>query len=431
METYSDLRENQWSIGYKWLFTWLALYVLLYTFPFPISSIPGLNVIFQPYTNLWNWLIPIVGKNILGIEYEIATGPNGSGDTTADYVRLFMVFSFSLVGSIIWTALDRKRPHYQKLLFWLTVLIRYYLGFMMLSYGFAKVFKLQFQHPSLFRLLEPFGEASPMGLVWTFMGASTPYTVFTGWGEVIGGLLLLFRRTTSLGAVVLIAVMTNVVMINFSYDVPVKLFSSNLLLMAVFLLALDYRRMLNLFLLNKPTGPQLQAAPFEEDHGKKLAFRIFKGLFVALYLGLQITQGVSAQKNYGEKKPKPPLFGIYEVDQFVLNQDTLPPLTTDTTRWQRLLFERWGGVRLQKMDDSYERLSVEVDSSLAELNLWPRQDTVNQYTFSYQWMDSTQLEMQGIWAGDTLWMQMRRKGPEDFQLMNRGFRWINEYPHNR
>jgi hypothetical protein len=50
---------------------------------------------------------------------------------------------------------------------------------------------------------------------------------------VVGGALLLFRRTTTAGALVLIAVLTNIVTLNFSCDVPVKLFSSHLLLMAV------------------------------------------------------------------------------------------------------------------------------------------------------------------------------------------------------
>ena len=41
--------------------------------------------------------------------------------------------------------------------------------------------------------------------------------------EVLGALLLLFRRTTALGAAVLAVVLVNVVMMNFCYDVPVKI----------------------------------------------------------------------------------------------------------------------------------------------------------------------------------------------------------------
>jgi hypothetical protein len=64
-----------------------------------------------------------------------------------------------------------------------------------------------------------------MGLLWTFMGASAAYTIFTGLGELVGGLLLTTRRTALAGALVSAAVMTHVAVLNFCYDVPVKLFS--------------------------------------------------------------------------------------------------------------------------------------------------------------------------------------------------------------
>jgi hypothetical protein len=67
-------------------------------------------------------------------------------------------------------------------------------------YGAAKVFKSQFPDPPASRLLEPLGEMSPMGLLWSFMGASEAYTVFGGLAETIPAILLMFGRTTLLGA---------------------------------------------------------------------------------------------------------------------------------------------------------------------------------------------------------------------------------------
>ena|GEM_PF-5392919 len=40
--------------------------------------------------------------------------------------------------------------------------------------------------PTLDRLVQPFGDASPMGLVWTFMGASTAYPIFAAPGCWVG-----------------------------------------------------------------------------------------------------------------------------------------------------------------------------------------------------------------------------------------------------
>jgi hypothetical protein len=48
---------------------------------------------------------------------------------------------------------------------------------------------------------------------------------------------LLFRKTKTFGSLVCITVLMNIVAMNFCYDVPVKLFSSNLLLMAKLLVS--------------------------------------------------------------------------------------------------------------------------------------------------------------------------------------------------
>jgi hypothetical protein len=68
----------------------------------------------------------------------------------------------ALTGTIVWSAVERKRPGYEKVYFWLTVYIRYYLAFTMMGYGFIKVFKTQFPFPSLGKLVQPVGELSPM-----------------------------------------------------------------------------------------------------------------------------------------------------------------------------------------------------------------------------------------------------------------------------
>ena len=91
-----------------------------------------------------------------------------------------------------------------------------------------------------------------MNVLWAFMGASRPYTVFAGLGEVLAALLLIWRRTGSLGGLVTIGVMTNVAMLNFCYDVPVKLYSSHLLVMAILVVLPDVGRLANVLIWNRP-----------------------------------------------------------------------------------------------------------------------------------------------------------------------------------
>ena len=104
----------------------------------------------------------------------------GSGDTTLDYIQNLIDVVFAVAGALVWSILDRKRQSYAKLHPWLILLLRYFLASTLLSYGFDKVFPLQFPYPSFTRMLEQFGDFSPMGVLWSFMGASPAYTFSRG-----------------------------------------------------------------------------------------------------------------------------------------------------------------------------------------------------------------------------------------------------------
>jgi hypothetical protein len=81
-----------------------------------------------------------------------------------------------------------------------------------------------------------------------FRGSFPAYKIFAGCAETLGGLLLILPRTATLGALVCLADLTQVFVLNMMYAVPVKLFSFHLILFAVFLLAPGARRLVNFFL---------------------------------------------------------------------------------------------------------------------------------------------------------------------------------------
>src|SRR6185503_1038008 len=113
---------------------------------------------------------------------------------------------------------------------------------------------LQMPFPALSQLATPLGDLLPMRLSWLFIGYSTPYQIFSGAMETVAGLLLLNRRTVTAGLFAATGAFLNVVMINLSYDVPVKLYSMHLLFASLFLLALDSPRLVNFLVLNRTTS---------------------------------------------------------------------------------------------------------------------------------------------------------------------------------
>lgn len=421
-------QQEEWKAWQKVLFRFGFAYLAMYILPNFISFMYGF--IFLGEFNLMKGLVLWVGKTFLSIE-SIHIMPNGSGDTTYNYVEVFTIFSLALIISFLWSPLDLKRMQYRQLLYWLSVGVRYMLGMTMLSYGLVKVFKTQFPDTSLVSLLTPFGEMSPMGLLWRFMGYSVAYNIFTGLGEVIGGLLLFFRRTTTLGAMLLIAVLSNVVILNFAYDIPVKLFSSHLLLMALLLFLLDSRRVLNLLVFNRPVQPMVHPLPFKTKK-EILAGRIIKTLVLLALVGGVSFQSVSMYNALGKAQPKPPLFGIYEVQLFVRNQDTIAVEAVRGARWKRMIVDTHDQFHIQDMRDNFNYYVMKTDTSARTFSIFSSaKDKVPLYDFTYTLDANKIMRLNGIHQSDSLFIELKRKDYNDFLLTNRGFHWVNEQPFSR
>jgi hypothetical protein len=440
--TQSPINSN-WTFNEKFAFRFCFVFFLLYIFPFPVNSIPFSNellslnqkiagwfdALLNVYYNFWHGIVSWTGKHVLHLSYSIVTFTNGSGDTTYDYVLFLIYINISLLAAIIWTLFDRKRNKYTSALYWLRVLVRYYLAIVLFGYGFSKVFHVQMPSPSLFQLVQPFGDKSPMGLVWSFVGYSRAYSAFTGWGEIISGGLLFFRRTTTFGALFSMVVIGNIAAINFCYDVPVKLYSSTLFIMSVFLAAPDLKRLLNVFILNKTAQPVI-FKNFVHKRWQQMAVRCYKALFIIYAFYSSISGSLNGQREYGDKRILPPLHGIYNTSVFIRNKDTIRPLTTDTTRWKQIIIDFDKSVQIKFMNDKLQWFSFSVDTVQHLVSLNSYDNTISKSILSYK-IDGSWLTLTGDLFDDSVYIRLNKYDAESFNLMNRGFHWINEYPFNR
>jgi len=428
MQTLTQAPVN-WTPLKKLIFRCCFLYFAVYIFFTPNNEVPLINLFYEGLNNLLHQFIPWWARNVFRYKESITVFTNGSGDTTYDYVLWYFGILLTLAGTLIWTLFDRKRPSYNSLYYWLRVILRYYLFYTMITYGMFKVIKLQFPYPGLSRLTQPYGDSSPMGLAWTYMGYSTTYNYFTGIAELLGGLLLLSRRTTTLGALVCLGVMTNVFMINMGYDVPVKLLSFNTILMSLFLLRTDAKRLVNFFLRNQPAPSAHIGLPYT-NRKLKIGLLIVKGLFIVTIIGLNLSSVLQAEYKYGDKKPKPPLYGIYYTESFVRNGDTLPPLQTDTSRWKRVIIASPVFASIQLMNDSVQWYNLTVDTAAKTAMVNPVSDTTAKTAFMYI-KDTSGLTLAGKIKTDQVRIRLKRYDEHRFRLVNRGFHWVNEYPFNR
>ncbi|MET0299118.1 MAG: hypothetical protein ABW036_05130 [Flavitalea sp.] len=385
---------------------------------------------FAWYTSAGEWLVKWTGKNILHLGSPITVLPNGSGDTTFNYVQLFLYLVFSVSFAVIWIFADRKHQSYRRLAYWLRVLMRYHLGYMLLVYGFIKVIKLQFPFPDLTRLIQPYGESSPMGLAWTFIGYSEGYNIFIGSAEVLAGIFLFFKRTTLIGALLSIIVMGNVAAMNFAYDIPVKIFSVMLVSFGVYLASYDWHRLKNMFFLNEPAQAASLAMP-RPARWKWILQLSLKIIFLVFAFFTTFYSSWTGRTDYGDQAPKPPLYGIYTISDFVIGKDTLLPLTTDTLRWKKLLISSDTYAAIQNMGDSLTWMKIKIDTTRKTVTLTNTKDSTLMYDLSYQLPDKEHLVFAGKFRGDTALINTEKFELSRFKLVSRGFNWVNEFPYNK
>ncbi len=237
--------------------------------------------------------------------------------------------------------------------------------------------------------------------------------------------------------------MANVVMLNYCFDIPVKLFSTQLLIMALALAALDGRRLLDLLLRNRATAPVTIEPHFERPR-LLLASRVVKGLLIAVTLGGNVYYGLQNERMFGAARERSPLYGIYEVSELREDGELRPGLISDGERWRYLIFDYPGLMSVRRIDNSSARYGVELDLEAGTMTLYDATDMVPPMFYleppepsepiEYEWrvreLDDGGLELRGELDGRMLELKLERREPE-FLLTSRGFHWINERPLNR
>ncbi|MCD8741510.1 hypothetical protein LT679_12920 [Mucilaginibacter roseus] len=130
------------------------------------------------------------------------------------------------------------------------ILVRYALAITMLPYAFTKILRTQFVVTSA-TLLLPLEQTPGTALTWAFLGHSPWFEVLLGFCELIPALLLLFRRTSFLGAALMLPVTVNVFLINYALELwdATKLIASILLLLNLLIFAIEWCKVKSIIML--------------------------------------------------------------------------------------------------------------------------------------------------------------------------------------
>jgi uncharacterized membrane protein YphA (DoxX/SURF4 family) len=357
-------QSRQWSLFRRTLFRFaFVFFVLSSMLPLAMAARRtfGDTIVTPVIESYWAAMSVWTVTNVFGVT-EFNSRYLG-GDSIVQFARIALCLFFAAIATPIWTIADRHRPNYTVLQEWLRLFVAVVLALTMVRYGVQKVMVVQMAPLSPHQLLAPLGLHTPRQLLWAFMGAAPAYQVFTGLVEVFAGVLLFVPRLVTLGAILTVAVMANVFAMNVAYDVEVKLFACQLLVMAAFLLLPDLRRLADVFLFNRGSAPVERLRLIDDPRLARLA-AVLPALIAAGVTVLTFSTERSIDRQFGAPASNAvPYYGIWDVEEFVLEGTALPPLTTDAVRWQRVVFDARDYVYVQRMSGSLIVASIKATPS--------------------------------------------------------------------
>lgn len=419
--------QPRWTLATRIAFRFVFSYFVLSWGPDLLSIVPGIGYLSQRFEDSLNKAVAWTASHILHFSYPVVQPPfTGSGDTAYAYVSTFVLLLIALLTTLIWSVIDRKSPSYPRLYRWLNFGIRISLGISMLRYGSFKVIPAQMPPPTLSRLLETYGDSSPMTLLWTFIGASRPYEIFCGSVEMLGGILLFVPALATLGALISVAAMTQVFLLNMCYDVPVKLFSFQLLLMAVFLVAPDARRLADLFIFHR--NVQLRVVPLVQ---RKWLNRTLLVLQLVVGFGLATLMLVETHQEAKTGMVKPPHYGVWSVEEFSVEGKLQPALPSEATRWRRMILDHPQRITVQFESAPQQRYELKQDTARNSLTLIGLDELARKQELTYREVSPDWLELNGMFEGHEIHAKLHRMEDPEFRLTSRGFHWINEFPNKQ
>lgn len=213
-----------------------------------------------------------------------------------------------LIYSAYWHIKEKRNRIYSGVRHaWFRGILRYWLAFDIATYGFAKVLKTQFGQ-SFHRDDTLVGSLNGFNLTWNYFAHSYPMVLIIAFCQIAGATLLLFRRTTLLGIVILIPVMANIVLINIFYDIAVGAFLNSV----IFTLGLVYLLILR--------WPDLKTVLFHPASHLPEVGSAWSRYFLKF---ASMTAAFGFIWYLASMDPKPEIVGKWRITQMIRNKDTV------------------------------------------------------------------------------------------------------------
>lgn len=285
----------------------LLVFIVLFaiTLPFPLHFFPSFGFLISDFFQSIN---EFTVTHIFGVNFKFIS--NIESDSLGLYIHCSHLLLVSLLLGFCWSKWFLRFSD-NEIFYFLQISASYILAFFLLKYGVDKIFKVQFYFPEPNTLFTPLGYLSKDILFWSTVGSSYSYSVISGIVEIIPALLLLSRKTRLLGALVAFGVLLHVLIINFSFDISVKILSSYLLILSLILI-LPYAKSFSSILFKQVE--RFDRPEFENINPIKNRFqKLFKAILIAAMLFESLYFFVENNIYNDDITPRPKFHGAYQV----------------------------------------------------------------------------------------------------------------------
>jgi hypothetical protein len=231
------------------------------------------------------------------------------------------------------------------------------------------------------------------------MGASKSYQVFAGLIETIAGVLLLFRRTTTLGCLVALAVLINILILDIGYDTFVKIRLIYFILLTIFILLPDLKRLTQIFILKQSTS---LTAPPPIISDKKYSWLLYtlKWCFICLMIAIILRKHVESYPLYHTPAYKS-ISGIYKINEFYLNQRSQQ--VGDSVRWNKMAINSYFPIlSIQYATDSIVEYSFRADTIKKVIDLNSSTNPNTRVQLHYTQVNPSEWSFHGTLKNDSI-----------------------------
>lgn len=387
----------KWTMIQQFAFRTFSIYLILY---FILLS----GFARDPLFNYLNPYLETVYSAFANFAYKLFFHQDFKGipisDSSLTYTAMLSFFLVAIVFSSVWTITDKGRK-FPDLFKYIHAFARYYLVYVLFVFAIDKLVLLQFS-PGPSQFLQPVGSIDPHMLFWIFMGASKSYQFFGGLMETIALILLLFRRTSTIGALISLSLLINVLMLDIGYDTLVKVGVFHLLLCNILILIPDIKRLFQFFFLEKNTSVSAIPPIIESSRYKWL-----RGALKVCLIGYAMVPMVYSEREAYNQFNHPShinLVGLYKINEFSRSHFPGFPVSKDSINWKQISVNNYLLLTVQFSNDSIANYSFEPDTlhSLIILKNWDWRDSTFTCKLHYSNIKDKEWRFGGIYKNDSI-----------------------------